>query len=82
MAAVAWARTVRCDFPECQSVAEVALGDDLTARNLPDGWVDLQSKHIDLRDWKGNRLTEFCTIHARATLASLAAAIPSLEWKA
>lgn len=73
MPAITWAKTVRCDWPDCPSEAELTLGERWPDRLTPPGWIDLTIARITTH--KGYFLQFFCTIHARKTLADLTALI-------
>jgi len=76
VSAIQWAKTVRCDWPGCQSVGEVTLDEPWPGRVMPAGWIDL-SPLMMIRQPSASEyakdLREVCSIHARATLAELAA---------
>ena len=74
MSAMTWAKTVRCDWPDCQSEAEVILGSSQwTDRVMPAGWIDLALSATVLPvHGKGLAVREICSIHTAASLAAFA----------
>ena len=72
MAAITWAQTVRCDYPDCMSVAEVTMDEKQMMRVLPPGWLDLASRAMTLRNPFGQDMRELCSIHARFSIGQIA----------
>lgn len=71
MSTLVYAQRISCDWPGCQSVAEMKMPASSThLRVMPAGWVDLRP-YIVRAD--GRIVGEVCTIHARATVEDLAA---------
>lgn len=69
MSAIQWAKTVRCDWPDCQAEAEVTLRKDWPDRKMPEGWISLRP--AVLAALGGRDVGELCTIHSRFTIAQL-----------
>jgi hypothetical protein len=76
MSAIQYARVVRCDYPGCESVADVA------PEEIPAGWLMLWPSQVtngpwtmEIRDPWGMTLKDFCTLHCSVPLDQLAAAM-------
>jgi hypothetical protein len=71
VSAVMWASTLHCDYPGCQSVADVHSADE-----VPAGWLILDYRKVNLeaRSGSGVTLRDFCSLHSGITLAKLAEA--------
>lgn len=79
MAAITWARSVRCDYPGCKSEGEVKLREGWPDRTLPAGWLDLSAVHVMLQDAVARRYNEFCSIHSSFSLSQVTAALKIIE---
>lgn len=71
MSAIQWAKTIRCDWPGCQSEGEVILNPRWPDREIPAGWADLGMAYTRMTDVRGPTVREFCSIHSSFTVAQL-----------
>jgi hypothetical protein len=70
MTARTWASTLQCDYPECQSVADVKSQDE-----TPAGWLCLRTYDPLITDMFGAYLRDFCSLHAATSITVLAGAL-------
>jgi hypothetical protein len=77
MSVIRWARTVRCDWPECTQQADVMLDEAWPDRTMPTGWLDL-TQHLQCIDHFGSRLGELCPVHAASTFLAASMAWSTL----
>jgi hypothetical protein len=75
MAAITWAKSVNCDYPDCKSTGDVTLKEEWPDRVLPAGWLDVRAHMVSLQNPFGVQFNEFCSIHADYPLSNVVAAI-------
>lgn len=62
MASLIWAKTIRCDWPECTQQATIELVEKWPERILPKGWTDLSDTPIIA--YNGQYVRELCPAHS------------------
>ena len=80
MSSIRYADRIRCDYPDCQSVADATVNEGTFTHKPPDGWLSMGGRSgITIMTAYGQHVGDLCSLHSSIPVDRLDAAFAPKE---